>query len=131
MPAVRTILHPTDFGPASRAAFDDVCSLAREHSAEVILLHVVPPNPPADLQEMKALLEKIGSAATHPKVHPELRAGVVPAVILEVTDEIQADLVVMGTHSRQGLSRLLIGSVAEEVLRHSRCPVLFVKGQLN
>ncbi len=49
-------------------------------------------------------------------------------MILEVAKEAQAGLIVMGTHGRTGLARLLLGSVAERVLREAACPVLTVKG---
>jgi nucleotide-binding universal stress UspA family protein len=54
-------------------------------------------------------------------------AGSASDEILRVAEEIRADLIVLGTHGRKGLSRLLLGSVAEQVLRRARCPVVSVR----
>jgi nucleotide-binding universal stress UspA family protein len=67
----------------------------------------------------------------HPAVRFErvYREGLATEVILETADEYKADLIVMGTHGRSGIGRLLLGSVTEEVLRKAACPVLTVKAQ--
>ena len=59
-----------------------------------------------------------------------LREGDAAEEVLRVADDVGADLIVMGTHGRTGLGRVLMGSVAEAVLRGSRCPVLVVKGPI-
>lgn len=63
-------------------------------------------------------------------VEHRLREGDAAAEILQVADEVGADLIVLGTHGRTGLGRVLMGSVAEAVLRRARCPVLTLKSPL-
>jgi nucleotide-binding universal stress UspA family protein len=135
-----TILHPTDFSPSSEEAFHLACDLARECDARFIVVHAVEPAPamvgeaalvPLELDELReeARHKMDDLQPTDPGVHMEtmVRDGPAPAVILDAADEFDADLIVMGTHGRTGLSRLFLGSVAELVLRRARCPVLTVK----
>ena len=139
MLAVRTILHPTDFSEPSQNALGLACALARDYGARLIVLHVaepltvgyegvvVPPNPeelPASAQEQLARLP-VPQANLHAERRVE-RGDAVP-VILRVAQEVQADLIVLGTHGWTGLGRLLMGSVAEQVVRRTTCPVLTVK----
>jgi universal stress protein A len=144
MLAIRAILHPTDFSGHSQAAFRLACSLARDHGARLVVLHAVP----AGTVELLALsqlgtqertkgirdsyrsdLARIQPTDPDVRVEHRLEDGNPATVILRVAEEIPADLVVMGTHgrSRTGLSRLLMGSVAEQVVRHATCPVLTVR----
>jgi nucleotide-binding universal stress UspA family protein len=136
---VRTILHPTDFSEHSRPAFELACSLARDHGAELVVLHVAPPPlslgsggiPMApvheDLAELRARLEQVRPADDRVGFRHRLAEGAAAAEILAAAADEQADLIVMGTHGRGGLSRLLMGSVAEAVVRKADCPVLTVK----
>jgi nucleotide-binding universal stress UspA family protein len=136
-----TILHPTDFSPCSANAFRYACALARDCDAKLICLHVVEPAVaivgegalvPDDLEELRSEARKQLDELrpSDPKVRLErlLREGPAPKVVLDAVDEFGADLIVMGTHGRTGLKRLLMGSVAEIVLRKAPCPVLTVKG---
>lgn len=137
--AIRRILHPTDFSDASRSAFEVASALALDHDAE-LLVCFVEPWPAAAVVEGVALdlpggsfdaelasLELLG--ADDPAVRVVRRAlrGEPAAEILKAAAEYPADLIVMGTHGRGGLSRLVLGSVAETVLRHAPCPVLTVR----
>ena len=139
---IQTILHPTDFSPSSGHAFQLACSLARDHGARLVVLHIVdrpivvyggvmtapPPPPPVD--ERKAAQEQLRQIhPADPKLSIEhrLEEGDPAMLILEVAKECKCDLIVMGTHGRTGLSRLLMGSVAEKVLRGALCPVMTVK----
>lgn len=140
MPAIKTILVPTDFSETSMQAFDYACRFAKENRAKVVALHVVEPVVPIvadgivmpfDVALMRSVTEEELS-----RLNPDdrtvdfegmLRDGPAATTIVDIADEIGADLIVMGTHGRRGLRRLLLGSAAEQVLRHSRCPVLFVK----
>src|SRR5262249_52219519 len=110
-------------------------SLARDHGARVILLHVYPP--PISHGEVVARrqdngyeedlwqqLERWRSPYPEVPVEPRLAEGVAAAEILAAAREMNTDLIVMGTHGRTGLRRLLMGSVAEEVVRRASCPVL-------
>jgi nucleotide-binding universal stress UspA family protein len=135
---IHTILHPTDFSPQSEHAFKLACSLARDHKARLVVLYVAP-IPVVAYGEMVTVLAESserdrGRAALDRVQAPEgvvmetrLEEGEAAGEILRVVKEIAAGLIVMGTHGRTGLGRLLMGSVAEEVLRRAPCPVLTVK----
>lgn len=136
---IATILHPTDFSDASSPAFHLACSLARDHGGRVILLHVAElpivvsggsmsaPLPGGNRQVLQDQLRAMQASA--PEVHVEVRLeeGDPVAEILRFAEAIQCDLIVMGTHGRTGLAHLLMGSVAERVVRKASCPVLVVK----
>jgi nucleotide-binding universal stress UspA family protein len=141
MKLVQTMLHPTDFSERSRYAFRYACLLARELGARLIVLHVVPPPPvtiqgemiayaPPEERDLEGLRERLrGYQADSPAVPVDhfLEEGDPAAVILRVAKTTPCDLIVMGTHGRTGLGRLLMGSVAEEVVRKAPCPVITVK----
>ncbi len=139
MMPIRTILHPTDFSDSSEAAFAFACSLAREYCSEILLLHVAEtefvmpmegvlmPFPTDDLDSVRQRLDRLFPLDQHVKVRREIAVGDAVQEIVRVAAASQADMIVMGTHGRTGLSRLLLGSVAEGVLRKVACPVLFVK----
>lgn len=144
MLAIRTIVHPTDFSEPSRAALALACSLARDYRAKLLVLHVglrpelmtaqgvFPLDPEDYTRELRAKLDSI--VFTDPSVALErhLVLGNDPSVeICEFAKEHHADLMVMGSHGRTGLSRVLMGSVAEQVLRHALCPVLTVRSRLD
>ncbi|MBS2018864.1 MAG: universal stress protein [Deltaproteobacteria bacterium] len=135
----RHILVPTDFGDASARARDIALELARRFDARVTLLHVwTVPNaayaeglswPTEDLEAaaQRALDAELATAAKiRPGTQAKLRVGLAWERILESAKEIGADLIVMGTHGRRGISRLVIGSVAEKLVRLSPVPVLTV-----
>jgi len=134
---IHTILHPTDFSDRSACAFRVACALARDYNAHLVVLHVdqlplalygdaIAPPRPDDyqdrLREQLFNLRAPGVSAEH-----RLNEGSPVTEILGVAEEVNADLIVMGTHGRTGLSRLLMGSVAESVLRQAPCPVLTVR----
>jgi nucleotide-binding universal stress UspA family protein len=134
---IQTILHPTDFSDRSDYAFRLACSLARDHGAHLIVLHVAEPPlplyaegamiPPVSEDPVKLGQKKLGMIrAPDAKVAIDhrLTEGEAAPEIVRVARETKADLIVMGTHGRTGLGRLLVGSVAEEVLRKAPCPVL-------
>jgi nucleotide-binding universal stress UspA family protein len=142
---VHTILHPTDFSEGSAFAFRLACALARDYDARLIVLHVaVPPMPVYGERLMTAVLPDAAQerlresqlrqqlAQLHPKdvrvqVEHRLIEGYPVAEILTVAKEERANVILMGTHGRTGLGRLLMGSVAEEVVRQAPCPVVTVK----
>jgi nucleotide-binding universal stress UspA family protein len=142
---VRTILHPTDFSPSSRHALPHALLLARHFGAELHLLHAVvwrgeDPDPERAFPEPQEILTGMFDAAEskmaellaphrdEPLRIREVRERGIYAgpVILDYAREHDVDLIVIGTHGRRGPQRLLLGSVAEEVVRHARCPVLTV-----
>jgi nucleotide-binding universal stress UspA family protein len=136
---LRTILHPTDFSPRSDHAFRLACSLARDHNARLILVHVMPPlviggelgvvpvEPEGLDRALMDQLNQLQPADTHLPVERYLLQGNAADEIIRLAREKECDLVVMGTHGRTGLDRLLMGSVAEIILRNAPCPVLTVK----
>jgi nucleotide-binding universal stress UspA family protein len=146
MIALKTILHPTDFSEDSRYALEVACALARDQAARVILLHVLP-RPAAvtsgdvpalklqhteeDLkayrEEMGGLLAKVRDKAPCAQVEPLLKEGDVASVITGTAEETPCDLIVMGIHGKSRMTQLMMGSVAAEVTRKARCPVLTVK----
>jgi nucleotide-binding universal stress UspA family protein len=139
MLAVHTILHPTDFSDRSRYAFWLACALARDYSARLIVLHVAETPPviygegilPPDPVELRAAaqgrLDRLQVPHADVRAERRLEQGDTVTEILHVAQEVPADLIVMGTHGRTGLGRLLMGSVAEQVVRRAACPVLTVK----
>jgi len=141
MLALRTILHPTDFSPRSEYAFRMACSLARQHGGKVVVLHVATPAPVvtsdgvinqwnyADYTEqLWPALNRMKAPEGDVAIERRLEIGEPASTILDMAKELNADMIVMGTHGKRGLERLLLGSVAEQILRRSECPVLIVKG---
>jgi nucleotide-binding universal stress UspA family protein len=136
----KTILFATDFSPASRVAFGIASALARDYKARVIAMHVVEPvrvgyaefttyvGPEENRGEAMAMLHALKAPSPTVTIEYRLLEGDPATVITETAEETEADLIVMGTHGRTGLARIVMGSVAEEVLRHAPCPVLTVRG---
>lgn len=137
---IKTILHPTDFSEGAALAFRLACSLARHYHARLVVVHVVePPHarvqegvviyPPAeDRKLLHAQLEQVRPEDSAVAVeHRLVIDGDAATQIVRLAGEIPCDLIVMGTHGRTGLSRVLMGSVAEQVMRKAPCPVLTVK----
>jgi nucleotide-binding universal stress UspA family protein len=138
MLAVQTILHPTDFSEQSAAAFGLACALARDYNARLILLHVAAPPLvaygegvfPLGIEDVRdEAIQKLARLEPGAGFRTERRVEEGDAVggILHVAAETHADLIVLGTHGRTGLARLLMGSVAEQVVRKAPCPVMTVK----
>jgi nucleotide-binding universal stress UspA family protein len=133
---IRTILHPTDFSTPAEAALQLACALARDHQARLVVLHVVvpppivysegivPPEPQDPWREAEGNLERLVVPAAGIRAERRLVQGDPVAQILRAAQDVSAELIVMGTHGRTGLLRLLMGSVAEVVVRRASCPVL-------
>ncbi len=143
MISIARILCPTDFSDASRRALAEAVTLARWYEAELTVLHAAPllVLPPVELAyipstalgpearqrllgELRAFVEPVRRAA--PAVRIELVEGDPVTEILSRAQGGETDLVVLGTHGRQGLPRWVLGSVTEKVLRRAPCPVLTV-----
>jgi len=136
---IKTILHPTDFSEAADHALEVAHALARDHGAMLIVMTVpAPPLPAVEAyvpeyeltqliqegeQRLRAFAAKLADVPTATRVV----AGEPGWAIVAAAKDCQADLIVMGTHGRKGISRLLLGSVAEHVMRHAPCPVLTIK----
>lgn len=140
---IHTILHPTDFSPRSQHAYWLSCALARDHGARIVLVHVLPPPivvygngivPPMPednraLQEQRLKALQVQTAPIQAEIR--LVDGDSVTEIVRMAQETGSDLIVMGTHGWTGLSRLLMGSVAEGVVRKAPCPVLTIKAPLE
>ncbi|MDR3637069.1 MAG: universal stress protein [Isosphaeraceae bacterium] len=148
MPAFRSVLLAADFSESSREAFLLACSLAHEQKTRLVVLHVVERMPIVeqavafgDAGEVvpleggqphhDALRERLVElyAPSHPiDVSYVVRDGDPAGEVLRLAHDVGADLIVMGTHGRTGLRRLLAGSVAESVLRKAGHAVLALRG---
>src|SRR5262245_52792421 len=142
MDTIKKILVPTDFSAHADEAFRVAHALARAIGAEVILFHVA--TPPAVVTEGGRLLAHPGTEEavnlwdrfqtmqptdTGVRLEHQVIVSDKPGAghILEVLEKLGCDLIVMGTHGRSWLKQRLFGSVAEEVVRRARCPVMVVK----
>jgi nucleotide-binding universal stress UspA family protein len=135
---IHTILHPTDFSDRSGNALPLACALARDYAARLVVLHVaqptplvygegfVVPDPDETVREERERLQNLLVPVSGIPVEKRFVEGDPADRVLDVAREIRADLIVMGTHGRTGLKRLLMGSVAEQVVRKAVCPVLTV-----
>jgi nucleotide-binding universal stress UspA family protein len=135
---IRTILHPTDFSGPSADALAVAVSLAGDHGALLMLLHVIgrpvfvdgtgliPFDPASYRDEMRDKLDQLALRASGVRLEQRLAQGDAAREILHAAEETKCDLIVLGTHGWTGLRRLLMGSVAEEVVRKAPCAVLTV-----
>ena len=151
MIAIKTILLPTDGSECAWKAVAYALAIAKQHAARVVALHVVDQ---AEVDQMRrglvqgaasgelfvkvrkdheemvrSLLQEVVGAAQQAGVPIETtwEIGFPAADIVRLATEVQADLIVLGTHGRRGLSHLMLGSVAEQIVRTAPCPVLTVR----
>lgn len=142
---IERILVPLDFSKYSREALTYAKEWAALYGAQVDVLHVIEETlhpafyvggvrsiydaQPNIEEEALAKMETFVDEASGPDVKTEFHVGPgkAPSEISDVADELDADLVCMSTHGRTGMKRFLLGSVAEKVVRHVRCPVLTIK----
>ena len=144
MITIRRILVPTDFSACALPAVRYAAELADKFAAELVLLHVVSdavlalpdavmPTPATDLHALteagKTGLANLIAAEKLERLNPrpEVRLGSPAAEIIAAATDLHADLVCIGTHGRGGIARVLLGSVAEHVVRQAPCPVLTVR----
>jgi nucleotide-binding universal stress UspA family protein len=142
--SIRNILFPTDFGVATQAAYECAVAIADKFDATLHMLHVVPvvmlnPHPATPwitpLSEAKLKIEianrrlldtsDLACQLRHRMTHTAVE-GFEVEEILRYAKIFEADLIVIGTHGRRGLSHFFLGSVAEKVVRMAECPVLTV-----
>lgn len=137
----KTILVPTDFSDCAEQALDYACSLASSIGATVYIVNALgSASPELGLSVTYAMIENVlkGHQDAVEKLADKRREFVAMAapiaklgdardVILETADAIDADLIIMGTHGRRGISRIVVGSVAEDIARRAACPVLLVR----
>lgn len=137
----KNILVPTDFSRCATDALDYACELAKTLGATIHLVHCFgPASPEMNLTLTAAMIDTLRGGAMLAlenivAAHSDTRFGRLALVradprdgILETARDLASDLIVIGTHGRRGISRLLLGSVAEEVLRRAECPVLTLRG---
>lgn len=137
----RKVLIPVDFSPHAEQAMEHGSMISKKFHARITVLHVIESLPYSvtdslKLVEHRRALETIAKAlldnlrkimrARKVPVGTVLTSGAPYREILRVAEREKADLIVMGTHGRTGLEHLVLGSVAEKVVRLSRCPVLTV-----
>src|SRR5262249_4511452 len=144
----QTLVHPTDYDEPSKEAFRVARSLAQALGARLVVFHVVPPPAivtqdgrvildPHDPEPIDLWAEYRTLQAAAPEVAVQYAVVVgdkseVMSLLAEKVRELgEGALVVMGSHGRRGISRLLWGSKAEEVVRECPCPVLVVKASLR
>ncbi len=133
---VKNILFPTDFSHTGDAALKLATSLARDSNATLHIVHVEEP-PKAygggemyygmiepDTEQQQKMLLEVKPTDPDVKCEHHLISGEPAKALARFAKENDVDLIVMGTHGRTGLMRLLMGSVAEAVVRRAHCPVL-------
>ncbi|MEI6640311.1 MAG: universal stress protein [Chlorobium sp.] len=141
---IHTILCPVDFSDASSKAVQYAKEFATSMGSVVHLLNVVEPRPMAvditlnyvpleeDLEhaaeeDLQIIVQEFQLAGL--KVESSIEIGNPSDVILDKSQDLDVNLLIMGSHSKKGLSRLIMGSVAETVVRKANCPVLIVKAE--
>jgi universal stress protein A len=133
----KTILFPTDFSETTDAGLKYATSFARDTGARLVIVHVHAPVayggelgyvvPDTDETALRKQLEAVVPADPAIEHEHRLLHGDPASEIVRLAEEEHADLIVMGTHGRTGLMRLLMGSVAEAVVRRAPCPVLTIR----
>jgi universal stress protein A len=143
---IKTILVPTDFSDFAEHAYNWALGLAADCKAKIVLFYAAPtmshlafpesvyyPDLARIERELIADAEKrVGEFAakkgTRPvQVEPRVTVGEAVWEICRMAEKEHADLIIMGSHGRTGLSHVVLGSVAERVVRHATCPVLVAR----
>jgi nucleotide-binding universal stress UspA family protein len=146
---IRRILHATDYSKASERALQEAVDFAKQNNAEMLLVHVIQPVVPyvagedigaAELyvkleestkqeaqRSMNKLMQRLERLGV--KAKSLLLRGIPADQIVKAARNRKADIIVIGTHGRTGLSKLFMGSVASRVISTARCPVLTVRGR--
>lgn len=131
-----TILFPTDFSHASDSALEHAEAIAKQRQAKLVILHVEEPPlaygggelyyglPEPSSERIMKMLEEVKPSDAGTEFTHKLTMGDPATEIVRIAEEEKADMIILGTHGRTGMSRLLMGSVAEAVVRRSPCPVL-------
>lgn len=135
----RQILLATDFSESSQRAFDYAIAVAQRHGSALSVVHVIPPEPrdripleplPRELNrrrlDAEEQLKNLGARMNNLDHHLLLEQGPVWEALAGVVQREKVDLLVLATHGRGGLKKLVLGSVAEQVLRLAPCPVLTI-----
>lgn len=138
----RTIIVPVDFSVQSRAALVVAESFAKEQDCELLIVHVIEDDfevyfPLGGVSKEDATtglynaLHEVKPKDDSVVFSHRLLDGEPALAILDLAKEVDAEMIVMGTHGRSGLKRMIMGSVAEEVVRKAQCPVLTLRNTLD
>ena len=134
--ATKTILFATDFSTASDAALPHAETLAKSSGARLLIVHVEEPPlaygggelyyglPEPSSERILAMLEDVRPKDPAVPFAHRLTMGDPAGEIVKIAEDERAELIVLGTHGRTGMTRLLMGSVAEAIVRRAPCPVL-------
>ncbi|HVJ09100.1 MAG TPA: universal stress protein [Acidisarcina sp.] len=139
-PEIKTIVVATDLSQTSAAALHYARLLASVYGARVILAHVIDPVSYANLSDVpRQVLEEMTDAAREEMdrladeflsagipSNSEVRQGVVTHLLLQVIEQYKADLVILGTRGAKGIGPVVVGTVAEQLVRLAPCPVMAV-----
>ncbi len=144
---IKKILCAIDFSEASTPVADYTATLAKALSAEVLVLYVAPSLsqyvgfhvPPSSIENFvkdivsgadESMRKFLDEHFKDVAVKGEVATGYAAEEIITTAEEEKADLIVMGTHGRKGIDRILFGSVAEKVVKTAKCPVLTIRPSL-
>jgi nucleotide-binding universal stress UspA family protein len=123
---VKKILYPTDFSSYSTQAYFHALGLAETYGASLTVAHVHTPGA-EDREHLRRQLEEVRPVNPRIPVNHVLLEGDAAAEITRYAADAGIDVIVIGTHGRTGVDRLVMGSVAERVMREAPCTVLVVK----
>ncbi len=135
----RKILFPTDFSHTGDAALELATSLARDTGATLLIAHVEEPPvaygggemyygmPEPATEDLRRMLHEVVPKDAKVPYEHRLITGDPASAITRLAEEEKVDMIILGTHGRTGLARLLMGSVAEAIVRRASCPVLTYK----
>jgi nucleotide-binding universal stress UspA family protein len=146
---IRRILYATDFSKASARALDEAISLAKQNKAELLVTHVVEPVgqyaagedfggaelymkiEEATKHDAERSMQKLMAKLQQTRVNAKsvMLKGTAHEQIVKAAKSRRADMIVIGTHGRTGLSKLFMGSVAGKVVSLATCPVVTVRGK--
>lgn len=148
MAGIKRILHATDFSKASARALQEAVKLAKENSARLLVVHVIEPTPyvaggefggaeiymkleDATKRNAQSSMSKLMQRLKKLQIKAEslLLRGAAHEQIVKAAKSKKADMIVIGTHGRTGLSKLFLGSVAGKVVSLATCPVMTVRGR--
>ena len=137
--AAKTILFPTDFSTASDAALAHAEALAKQSGARLLIVHVEEPPlaygggelyyglPEPNSERIQKMLEDVRPQDPAVPFEHRLTMGDPAGEVVRIAGDEGCEMIVMGTHGRTGLTRLLMGSVAEQIVRRAPCPVLIYR----
>ena len=147
--APKRILVPTDFSNYADNALRQAVDIAKQYHAKVFLLHVIGDHirqciedyclsdavvkeierdsMMASLDNLKKEINRLSDDSSDVEISSYVKRGVPSEEVLREQEEKDIDLIVMASHGRTGISRILIGSVAEKVMRGAKCPVMLVR----